>query len=120
MADLLEPKCASCEHLSRDMQFEEWDCDHPERPPRKSTATPRDPAAPVWCPLRTAGGVEMGRRGQLEDMMGYLAEAGSALERAYIAAKNAELIGDAPVIDGYRQQLLQLRRDLTLKHHLEV
>lgn len=44
-------QCKDCRFLERDVQFEEWDCAHPERPQGKSAVNPRDDA-PEWCPWR--------------------------------------------------------------------
>lgn len=116
-----EPKCDGCSHLTRDVGFEEWDCEHPGRPKGKSTATPgRHAVAPAWCPLRTPGGVEMGQRGQLEDMMSYLADAGSGLERARIAAENAGHPDAAEYIERRRRDLLTLRESMAEAEGLEV
>jgi hypothetical protein len=120
MPDFQEPKCKDCESLGRDVQFEEWDCEHVGRPAGKSTVNPRDPVAPEWCPLRSKTGVEMGRRGQLEDMMGYLADAGSALERARIAAENARHPEAGEFIERHRRELLVMREAFAEAEGLEV
>jgi hypothetical protein len=122
--DYQEPKCDGCSYLSRDVQFEEWDCEHPKRPPHKSTATPRAPRAPEWCPLRRPGPVcppELeGKRGQLNDMMGFLADAGSALYRGEIAARNAQLEDTAKKVARMHNELLEMRRGLARIYDLEV
>jgi hypothetical protein len=46
-----EESCKDCEHLTRDIQFEEWDCEHPGRPKGRSAANVRGPR-PKWCPKR--------------------------------------------------------------------
>jgi hypothetical protein len=44
-------KCQDCRFLERDVQDEQWDCMHPEKPKNKGIDKPSDDA-PEWCPWR--------------------------------------------------------------------